>query len=222
MKLRRVLGLVVAAQLFWIAAAFGQATYKAEVIGAASSTEIPKPVQESLAAQGTRVVDAQGTTLLEVWMPKTVATSATPSSGLGVTYGTLTEGTFLGVIHYPKPSSDFRGQAIKAGFYTLRYSLIPQDGNHMGVFGTRDAIHLGPVSADTDVNKTLSYNDLIKLGRMVSGTPHPAFLVMEPATGDDFPAVTKDDMGYWDLEVKAHGQSGELPLAITVVGQWQG
>ena len=222
MKFRRVLGLLVAVQLFWITAAFGQATYKAEAIGAPSSTEIPKSVQDSLAAQGTRVVDAQGATLLEVWMPKTVATSATPSSGLGITYGALSQGTFLGVIHYPKQTSDFRGQTIKAGFYTLRYSLIPQDGNHMGVFGTRDAIHLGPISADTDVNKTLSYNELIKLGRMVSGTPHPAFLVMEPVSGDTFPSVVQDDMGYWDLELKAHGQSGDVPRAFTVVGQWQG
>ena len=89
----------------------------------------------------------------------------------------LPEGAFLGVLHFPNPTTDFRSQTIKAGYYTLRYGLIPQDGNHMGVNPYRDAFVLGPVSADPGPDKTLSFDDLVKLSRQASGTPHPGFLV---------------------------------------------
>jgi hypothetical protein len=221
MKLQRTLGLILATQLFTVVAAFAQGSYKAEA-GGAPPADVPKAVQDALVTQGTVVVDAQGATLLEVWLPKTLAIQSTASSGLGILYGSLSEGTFLGVVHYPQPAADFRGQALKAGYYTLRYSQIPQDGNHMGVYSTQDAIHLCPLAADTDVSKTLTFAELIKLGRMASGAPHPAFLVMAPVTGDTFPSILKDDQGFWDLELKAHGSSSDLPIAITVVGKWQG
>ena len=57
----------------------------------------------------------------------------TPTPQSDVLYGALPEGALLGVVHFPKATTDFRSQTIKAGFYTLRYGLIPQDGNHMGV-----------------------------------------------------------------------------------------
>jgi len=131
-------------------------------------------------------------------------------------------GEFVGVVHFPAPGVDFRGQAIKPGFYTLRYALIPQDGNHMGVNSTRDAFVLCPAAADTDLTTALKFDDLVKLGRQSSGTAHPNFLVGAPVNGDTFPAVVKDDQGHWNLQVKLHGASGDLPIAFTVVGKWEG
>jgi hypothetical protein len=129
---------------------------------------------------------------------------------------------FLGVLHFPNAGADFRGQAIKPGFYTLRYGLIPQDGNHMGVNPTRDVLILCPVAVDNDLATTLKFDDLVKLGRQASGTPHPGFLLGAPVNGDSFPAVVKDDQGHWNLQVKLHGSGGDLPIAFTVVGKWQG
>jgi hypothetical protein len=40
--------------------------------------------------------------------------------------------------------------------------------------------------------------------------------------GDSFPAVVKDDQGHMNLQVKVHGAGGDLPLAFTVVGKFQG
>jgi hypothetical protein len=92
----------------------------------------------------------------------------------------------------------------------------------MGVNPTRDAFVLGPVAADQDPDKTLSFDDLMKLSRQASGTPHPGFLVGAPVSGDAFPSVAKDDSGHWNLQIKGHGKSGDLPLACTVVGKWEG
>jgi hypothetical protein len=92
----------------------------------------------------------------------------------------------------------------------------------MGVNPTRDAFVLCPVTADNDPGTALKFDDLVKLGRQSSGTPHPGFLVGAPVNGDSFPAVVKDDQGRMNLQVKVHGAGGDLPLAFTVVGKFEG
>ena len=220
MKLHRTLTYLVAVLLLCVASALGQ--YKAESVGAPASPDIPKPLQDMLDSQGTRLVDGQGSTLCEIWLRKAVPANPNPSNSSDTLYGPLAEGTFLGVLHFPAQGADFRGQAIKPGYYTLRYALIPQDGNHMGVNPYRDTLVLGPVAADTAPDAALKFDGLVKLSRQASGTPHPALLVMGQVNGDSFPSVVKDDQGHWNLQVKLHGQNGDIPIAVTVVGKWEG
>jgi len=221
MKLHRGQVLILASQLVLASMAFGQ-TYKVESAGAPPVADLSKPLQDALESQGTRVVNDQGGTLLEVWLRKSVPTNPSASASSDFLYPFLSEGVFLGVLHFPGQGADFRGQAIKPGFYTLRYGLIPQDGNHMGVNPTRDVLILCPVAVDNDLATALKYDDLVKLGRQSSGTAHPGILVAAPVNGDGFPAVVKDDQGHWNLQVKIHGSGGDLPIALTVVGKWEG
>jgi len=221
MRLHRAHVVILAAQLLFASLAFGQ-TYKVETAGAPAAGQVPPAVQNALESQGAKVENGQGGTLLEVWFAKTVATNSSASSSSDYVYPYLTEGEFLGVLHFSSPGADFRGQPIKPGFYTLRYGLIPQDGNHMGVNPTRDVLVLCPAAADTDLSADLKFDDLVKLSRLAAGTPHPAFLVGAPVNGTTFPAVAKDDQDHWNLQVKLHGSSGDLPFAFTVVGKWQG
>ena len=92
----------------------------------------------------------------------------------------------------------------------------------MGVNPTRDVVVFCPAAADTDPAKVLKFDDLVKLSRQASGTPHPGFLVGVAVSGNTFPAVVKDDQNHWDLQMKLHGSSGDLPFAFTVVGKWEG
>jgi hypothetical protein len=221
MKLHRALLLILASQLVLSGMARGQ-TYKVDNAGTPPVADLPKPVQGLLESQGTRVLNDHGGTLLEVWLRNSVPTSSSAGGSSDLLYGALSEGVSLGVLRFPSQGTDFRGQSIKAGLYTLRYALIPQDGNHMGVNPTRDVFVLAPVAADTDFTTDLRFDDLVRLGRQSSGTPHPGILVGAPVNGDAMPAVVKDDQGHWNLQVKAHGSSGDLPIAFTVVGKWQG
>jgi hypothetical protein len=68
----------------------------------------------------------------------------------------------------------------------------------------------------------LAFDDLVKLSRQASGTNHPLFLVGAAPAGNDFPSVSKDDAGNWDLQVQGHSKSRSVPLGFTVVGHWQG
>lgn len=221
MKQYRIFRLLLAIQFCAVLCAFGQGSYKAEAMGAAPA-DVPAPIQSALDSAGVRVTSDQGATLCEIWLRKTLPSSSNPNSSSDVLFGALPVGAFLGVIHFPAATTDFRSQNIKAGFYTLRYGLIPQDGNHMGVNPYRDAFVLAPIAADPGPDKTISFEDLVKLSAQASGTPHPGFLVGAQVTGSSFPSVAKDDSGNWNVQIKGHAASGDLPLAITVVGHWQG
>jgi hypothetical protein len=221
MKLHRAHVMILASQLLLAGMAFGQ-TYKVENAGAPPAAQLSKPLQDALESQGTRVVNDQGGTLLEVWFGKTLPANPNASPSSDFIYPSLSEGEFVGVLHFPSAGADFRGQAIKPGFYTLRYGLIPQDGNHMGVNPTRDVLVLCPAAADTNLDTALKFDDLVKLSRQAAGTPHPAFLVGASVNGTTFPAVAKDDQDHWNLQVKLRSSNGDLPFAFTVVGKWQG
>jgi hypothetical protein len=212
----RLLGLVLAAQLLGTAWAWGQGAYKIEPVATVPS-DIPKALQDALQPQGTRVVGDKGA-VCEVWVGKAVAqgTGGNPDA----VYPSLGVGTLVGVLHFPAAGSDFRGQTIKPGYYTLRYALLPQDGNHMGVNPYRDFLLLSPVAADTQIDKPLQPLELFKLSRQASGTNHPAVMSLVPtAKGATFPSLGQDDQGHTLLQVKLGASGGDLPIALVVVGQ---
>jgi len=86
MKLHRAQVLILASQLVLAGMAFGQ-TYKVENAGAPPVADLPKPLQDAMESQGTRVVNDQGGTLLEVWLRKSVPTSS--SAGVLQTFSTV-------------------------------------------------------------------------------------------------------------------------------------
>ncbi len=207
--------------LGWVSWARAQGNYKIEAAGAPPSS-LPPAVQRALESDGTKVVNGQDT-VCELWWSKSIPTVPNASTSPDIVYGNLGVGTFVGVIDFPAQSFDFRGQTIKPGLYTLRYALVPTDGNHMGVSTYRDFVLLSPVSADTHVDAVLSFGDLLKLSRQVTGTGHPAVMSLAPATADakTLPILVQDDQGHSVLDVKLNGPQG-FPFAIVVVGQYQG
>src|ERR1051326_8818213 len=208
-------------QLLSAIALSGQSAYKLGAAPLPTSSDLPQALTTVLQPQGQRLLDAKGNTVCEIWFRKSTPAQAAAASGGYVLYGTLSAGEFVGVLHFPNAGSDFRGQPIKAAYYTMRYALIPQDGNHMGVSPNRDFILLSPAAADADPAKTLAFNDLLKLSRQASGTTHPAVIGLAPVHDQSFPSVAQDDQGHWMMQVKLPTSSGELPIAVILVGQAQ-
>lgn len=219
---------ILAAQFFLAISAFGQGGYKIDSVPAPSAADIPAAVQSALQTQGERLTDDKGNTVSEVWLRKEIPAQGGAEGG-GAIYGGLEVGEWVGVLHFPGAGSDFRGQNIKPGYYTMRYALEPEDGNHMGVSVYRDFVLLGPVAQDAQVGQTLKFDDLVKLSRQASGTNHPAVLSMVPVSDSanpKFPALLHDGQsGYWVLQVKSEtrpgggGQAQDYGVAIIVVGK---
>jgi hypothetical protein len=189
---------------------------KVESTGALTDSAVPEAVRQSLEAKGYRVVLDDPKPACELWFRKNVPVPAKKDVE-GVVYPQLAESILVGVVHYPQAARDFRGQQVPAGFYTLRYALIPDDGNHLGVSPNRDFLLLIPAPSDTDPNATFKFQELVTMSAKTVGAKHPSPLSLLPADKPSAGAVAKDDQDHWIFSAALKLASGEeLPLAVIV------
>ncbi len=192
-------------------AAVGFAQYKVESAGVPPSEA--SALSSALAKDGVKVVKPDGSPLCEIWF-----VAADPHGGGSEQNTTMTgvpHGALLGVVRVPARWSDRRGQTIKPGVYTMRYSFFPMNGDHQGVAPQRDFAILSPAAIDTDPAAKTAFDPLMDMSRKASGTPHPLVL-----------SIWKDDAGVaqgveaqGEHDQVLHSKLGEAPIAVIVVGK---
>ena len=193
------------------------ADYKLEK-GAAAPEEVPAALKDLVEAPGLRVVKADAP-YAELWLHKALAGAAKPPEG-DVLYTGLAEGAFLGVWRFVTKGSDFRGQSMNPGLYTMRYARMPADGNHMGAAQYRDFILLVPLAADSNPAAQLPFAEVVALSRKASGTGHPAVFPLASPESVTEPTLTKDYEENWILKIRVSTKCGEpMPFAIGVFGR---
>jgi hypothetical protein len=187
--------------------------YKLETIST-PPPNLPAAYSSLIATPGYRVVGPNGP-WVEVWFRKSIPTG--PKSSDDSIVFPIAQGTLIGILHFPGEAYDRRGQQIKPGVYTLRYSDYPSDGAHQGVAPQRDFALMTPVAQDSDPNAKPAFEALVKMSTQASGTPHPAVLSLETPSSTTFPAVVKEGDTDEALDVKV----GDLGIGLIVVGKAQ-
>jgi len=206
------------------APARAQAEFTLQPSPALSTLQVPAALADRLDPQGSRIIHRKDT-VCDVWWLKSLPAVASTNSQPDLLYGSLQPGSLVGLLEFISPSAeDFRDQKLKPGLYTMRYAQIPQDGNHMGVSEYRDFVLLSPLSADTQLDKTLSFDDLVNLSRKSAGTGHPAVISLTPPNPayKKLPALVQDDQGNCSLQVDLResptsGPAQDVKLAILLV-----
>jgi hypothetical protein len=193
-----------------------------------SINSLPESLSAGLSASlqktGIKIVNQAGNVWCELWLRKELP-NATQPAGANAKYPNLHTGLLVGIMHFPADASDYRGQIIKPGVYSLRYALIPQDGNHMGVSPIRDFLLLTPVSEDSSgADAEIGFNDLMAMSRKTTGTNHPAVILMAyPPESLEGPSLYQDDLEHWVYKAQFPLRpSGNLILGIIVYGKSEG
>lgn len=176
-----------------------------EAVGAPD--EAPASIAEAVADEGYAIKDPDGTVIAKYW-GRTMAFEGEPSAGFGIRYDFIPEGALIALVQFTEEHSDFREQDVPSGWYTLRYTLHPEDGNHMGVAPSRDFAILTPAEKDTDAAKNYSFDGMVELTKAV-GNPHPTIARIELPEGDEAPNLWVNDYELWVLD---------LPVADDMVG----
>lgn len=195
-------------------AAFGQ--YKMEPAGAPPS-EVPAAFAALLQKEGVKILGAGNAVYCEVWLAGKVA-SGPKSTDQAVALPAIAQGALLGVIRFGAPARDRRGQPLKAGVYTMRYSQHPVNGDHQGVAPQRDFVLLTPAAEDKDAAAMPGFDALVAMSVKASGTPHPAVLSIWNSSVAKFPSFGKQGDNDWVLDAKAGG----LGISIILIGQVEG
>ena len=193
---------------------------KVESTGPLTDNAVPEQVRQSLEAKGYRLTLDDSKPACELWLRKSVPAQASKNTELA--YPQFVESTLLGVMHFPQAAADFRGQHVPAGFYTLRYALIPDDGNHLGVSPNRDFVVLIPAQSDSDPNAAFKFQELVTMSAKTVETKHPSPLSLPPADKPSPGTVARDDQDHWIFSSSLKLASGEeLPFALIVKGTAQ-
>lgn len=204
----RNLTMLILAGVLSAGALFGQ--YKAEP-GGAPPDELAGPVKSAMQSQGTKVT-GNGVTL-EVWFCS-AEPSGPKSSESDVTLPNIPQGALVGAIRVTGNYTDRRGQTIKPGVYTLRYSNYPVNGDHQGVAPQRDFLLLVPAANDSDASAKPAFDALVAMSRKASGTPHPAVLSFYKSDDGTKPGLDKSGDTDWVLT----GKLGNDLVSLIVIG----
>ena len=164
----------------------------------------------------------------DVWVVKDLAAKDGFKPTLNVKYP-FQPGQLIGALRVSGKTefTDFRGQPVKAGVYTLRYGQQPQDGNHIGTSELSDFLLAIPATTDTDPKPYAPVEKLHKASAKSTGGNHPAIFSLLPAeTAVTAANLAKDDNNRWVLGVPVHGTQGgkkvSLSLRLIVIGKAEG
>ena len=195
--------------LIFATMAFAQTKVESVAVAPAASEAMTKAVADHALSF------TAGENKIQLWPAKSVLGEANATDG--ALYPDLPRGAFAGLVQFSAEAADFRGQKIPAGTYTLRYAVLPSDGNHLGVAPSPDFFLLVPVANDVNPDNLLPYPRLIRLSAKAAGTNHPAAFSLVAAS-KNASSVNTDEKRHvavtFDLSV--NGKS--LPVALIVVG----
>jgi hypothetical protein len=192
---------------------------KLDTVGGFSDAGASASIKGALDASGYKVSLADGGEVCQIWLRKGLP--AHPKGDVqGALFTEIGDSALVGVIAFPKNTTDYRGQMIKAGSYTLRYALQPADGNHLGIAPSRDFLLMAPLSVDQAANAQYKFEDLVKMSAKAAGTNHPAGLSMVTIEGQkNFPSALQDDTNHTVFVAKLKTASGsEIPFGLIVKG----
>jgi hypothetical protein len=207
--------LLIWGSLFFVTTPVFAAAAQVERIGPLTAPGASDALKQAVEEKGYHITLDGGWTA-EFWFTKQLETASKDAPG--ALYPELTNAEFVGVVNLPKGMTDFRGQAIPAGVYTLRYQMLPQDGNHMGVAPNPDFLLAIPVASDPSPDQSYPYKKLVALSAKTTGSNHPAVLALDTAGGSSSVVTDAQGVVVFTVTVPSSGGKSTGKLGIVVKG----
>lgn len=183
----------------------------------AAPADVAEAVRKELPTEGHRILKGDKP-YMDFWL-RPYAPASAEKAPLGVRFGEIRPGSFLGVVRVHAGASDFKNQKFPAGVFTMRYAIQPEDGDHQGTTESRDFLLLGPAAADPSPAE-LGEKESVKLSSKVNGKKHPiALWLVPPEEEGKGPRVVRNDMketSAFECAI-AQGKKDGKPLGLGIV-----
>jgi hypothetical protein len=212
----------------FLAAAFLTAAFFPPEGTVTAVNKLPAGLSDKLSAQiapaGQQVI-VKEEAVCTLWLAKDLAAKPDFKPTLNVKYP-FAPGQLIGVLQVQKPSefTDFRGQEVPVGVYTLRYAQQPVDGNHVGTSETHDFLLAIPAKADADPAPLKDLEQLHQRSATAAGATHPAIFSLLPVEASAKAGVLEHDTAkeLWSLTLSGASNGKPLLLKLIVVGKSEG
>jgi len=170
-------------------------------------------------------INGSNSTRCRLWQMEKIPTIEDFEPTLTIFYP-LNVGQPLGIMEVPDDAefTDFRGQEIEAGLYSLRYGQQPEDGNHLGTSETYDFVLMLPLDIDKSPKTKFDAEGLSEESAEAGEGSHPAILLLMPVEEDDSyeepQMVLDDDTDFELLEANLnYNSSTPLPIRLVLEGE---
>lgn len=189
--------------------------------------EVPEAFAKLLDPKGMRLVGPRGEAIYDLWFRREIPLGEKPVAGMRIYYPKLQLGGLVGVLRSYGKEVDYRESELPEGVYSMRYSIQPEDGDHMGTAETRDFLVLCNFEEDKSTDPVADMIDLGEMSIMSSSTDHPLICYLVVPEGDAPKAKTMyahPDRHEWiaDLQwvtrAKGAEETKNLRVGVVLIG----
>ena len=197
--------------------------YKVKTVDKAAPKELKADVQKLLDAKAIQFTDKKGDLIAELWFRKDIPVTIAPKDKKAV-FSTVPMTSIIGAVKFAKDWREYRGRKLKAGVYSLRFAMQPQDGNHMGTALHSEFLILLAAKFEPSA-KPLNPMELVDRSKASIKSGHPAILQLFPYTNDKAaPNLTESAKDHVVLNLRQpvvmNGSAvGPLGIGVTLVGE---
>ena len=195
------------------------ASTAAELVVKVSDKEPPKELDASIRAKlrtkAVELLDGENP-VYGFWLSAELPLQSKPASA-GKALDAIKQATLLGVVAVSRDQRDYRDDELRAGIYTMRFALQPQDGNHLGTSEFNYFAVLTPAKMDNKLDGISDYKALVKASSKETSTDHPVILSLRPASSDQgaLPQLNAPAPEHKSVRVKVPAKAGDEKAEIT-------
>ena len=159
----------------------------------------------------------------EFWFSAEIPLQSKPAA-TGKALDALKPATLLGAVAVSRDRRDYRDDDLRAGVYTMRFALQPQDGNHLGTSEFNYFAILTPATIDNKLDGISDYKALVKASSKETSTDHPVILSLRPASSDpgDVPQLNVPVPDHKSVRVKVPAKAGDEKVSIAFEVVYEG
>ncbi len=185
-----------------------------------------KAIRDTLQPNSIQVLN-DGNLVFEFWFRQAIPLKTAPES-LAKSMDAIRETTLCGVAIVHKAPPDYRDNPFLQGPMTLRFSLQPQDGNHLGSAEFPYFMTLIPVAYDKEPDGITRYKQMIKASGRDTATDHPIIFSLRPvATAEEgLPKLTQPAPEHKSVRIQVPGKvrntDQSAPVAFDLVIEGKG
>jgi len=181
-------------------------------------------IRKLLAPQAVQVLDG-GSPVFEFWFCAEVAVSAKPQSPAQALAAFKPVALVGAVSVTGKQHRTYRDTELPEGVYTMRFSLQPEDGDHLGTADFPYFVVLIPAKTDTKPDAFTAYPAMVKASGREAPGGHPLILSLRPTTEGETPKLLEPTAGHKSVRVKATlkpADAAAAPASFEVVVKGKG
>lgn len=193
------------------------ADYQIKVEEEAPPTEVSESIVGTLQPKVVRLFN-DDKPVYDFWFRQEIPLKSEPESPAKV-LDAIRETTLIGLAIAHADPRDYKDNEVLKGACTMRFGIIPDDGDHLGTSEHSYFLVLIPTKHDQGANGITRYKQMVKASGRDTSTEHPVVLSLWPVSSAnaEAPKLTEPAPDHKGIRIAVPGKVGDSEKTVTIV-----